>query len=264
MEEVKNVLIGGVFEFPPFTYACNDPVVISNGKSYCGVEVTIMDSVADALGMGLVLQTPSDGKNHWGSIFSNGSSDGLLGDIHKGVVDVGAGEYFNRLDRNEHLDPSDFYNYDYFCFLLSKPPPSPEWMQLMMPFSAIVWIGTCACLVFTILFLVMFRQLTGLIKNVVLQGISFYINQSMSMDQRYSLKYMFNLQHTDCVSNHSKQDKKCKNICDMCLFMWACSFIGIQWQSDFIFDCEQQSSATSPNDRLAAHAWNAMGHNWLL
>ncbi len=175
-------LVAGVFEFPPFTYACDSPVVL--GTPYCGIEVTIIKAVADALKMDLVLQTPSDGNQNWGSFYPNGTTDGLFADIYYGVVDVGAGEYFNRVTRNELVDPSDFYNYDYFCFVLKTPPPAPEWLQLVKPFQPIVWWWTCICLIATILFLLIYSKLTGLTKNVILEGLSFYIHQSTHIDVR--------------------------------------------------------------------------------
>ncbi len=176
------VLIAGVFDFPPFTYECDNPVV--PGTPYCGIEVTILKAVADALQMKLVLQTPSDGNNHWGSYYPNGTTDGLLGDVFQGTVDIGAGEFFNQVYRNELMDPSDFYNYDYFCFLLKTPPPAPEWVQLIKPFESMVWLWTLVCLVATITFLLIYSWITGLMRDVVLKGLSFYINQSTSLDVR--------------------------------------------------------------------------------
>jgi len=76
-----DIIKAGSFHYPPFSY-------VINGTFNGGVEVTILKEIAAALGKKVVFSTPSDG-NLWGEIYSNGSLDGLMGDIHDGVVDVG-------------------------------------------------------------------------------------------------------------------------------------------------------------------------------
>ena len=44
---------------------------------------------------------------HWGTVHPNGSSgEGMLGDILRHRVDVGAAELFNFYKRNPYMDPS--------------------------------------------------------------------------------------------------------------------------------------------------------------
>ncbi len=49
---------------------------------------------------------PTDGKIHWGTIYSNRTAVGLARDVFLGKVDVGAVEMFNQWQRNKFVDPS--------------------------------------------------------------------------------------------------------------------------------------------------------------
>ncbi len=171
-------LTAGVFHFPPFTYITTDPATGEN--SYSGVEVTILRAIADSLDLKVRFTTPSDGNNHWGSVYPNGTSNGLIGDVIKGVVDVGAAEFFNQGYRNLVADPSQFYNYDYFCYLLAKPAPDADWTQLFKPFQTSAWIATGLCAVLTALFLLIFNFTTDFapVKNIELVTLGYYARQA--------------------------------------------------------------------------------------
>ncbi len=115
----SNVLTAGVFHFPPFTSINNldddnDDIGISGG-----IDVKLISTIAQSLNCKVNFVQPSDGKM-WGNVFSNGSGNGLIGDILSGKVDLGAAEYFNKPFRNEFLDPSELYAFDYFCFVLKR------------------------------------------------------------------------------------------------------------------------------------------------
>ena len=111
----------GLFHFPPFTFESDD-----DDDSLRGVEVTILREVASALGLAPRFLRPSDGSGDWGSLLANGTATGLIRDVVDGAVDVGAAEFFNDELRNRYADPSDFYTYDHYCFVLAKPPPAPR------------------------------------------------------------------------------------------------------------------------------------------
>jgi len=79
--EMKS-LRAGCFHYPPFT------LVDDAGVRQGGVEVNVIKEMAKRLGLQEEFVSPSDG-GQWGDIFENGSTTGLIGDIHKGRVDVG-------------------------------------------------------------------------------------------------------------------------------------------------------------------------------
>ena len=149
----------GLFHFPPFTF---ETLGADGTRSYSGVEVSLVKVIIESLGMRIVfqvcwqvkfkfelfwvfcpiyflyrsflisylIQTPSDGQNHWGVQKSDGNWTGLLGDVYHGIVDVGMAEFFDKASKNRHMDPSEFYFYDHFCFVQRKPEPVPHFLQV--------------------------------------------------------------------------------------------------------------------------------------
>ena len=59
---------------------------------------------------------PTDGKIHWGTIYSNRTAVGLARDVFLGKVDVGAVEMFNQWQRNKFVDPSGKKNNIHILF----------------------------------------------------------------------------------------------------------------------------------------------------
>ena len=41
--------------------------------------------------------------------------------------------------RLKHVDYLQPYKADYICFLVKKPPPTPKWRDLMIPFHQEIW-----------------------------------------------------------------------------------------------------------------------------
>ncbi len=174
------VLTVGNFHFPPFTFISVDP---STGeKSYAGIDVAILRLVAAVLGHELRFQSPSDGGN-WGTVFANGTSTGLIGDVIADVVDVGSAEFFIQSRRIAYADPSSFYFFDYFCFILSKPPKSPRWMHMLMPFTTESWIAVIISWVVTASFYCLLTAVTGRqdYGKMLLESLSYFINQPVKL-----------------------------------------------------------------------------------
>ena len=69
------------FQYAPFIYK------LENG-AYSGYEINLLNDISGALNFTYQIQPPSDG-NLWGEILSNGTATGLVGDIQKGVSDIG-------------------------------------------------------------------------------------------------------------------------------------------------------------------------------
>ncbi len=166
------VIKAGVFNFPPFAYECQE--------GYCGVEVKLLNTAASALGRRVAFSSPAP---VWGTVYANGTADGLVGAVVSGAVDVAAAEFFNMPIRNALADPSDFYHHDHFCYLLARPGRGPEWLQLVRPFSPKVWMAAATCVLATCAFLALRSVLGG--KFRLLQGLVFYLGQPTTMNLRY-------------------------------------------------------------------------------
>ncbi len=178
------VLTVGNFHFPPFTFISIDH---STGeKSYTGIDVAILRLVAAALGQELRFQNPSDGGN-WGTVYSNGTATGLMADVITDVVDVGSAEFFNMHRRNPYADPSSFYFFDYFCFVLAKPPEAPKWMHLLMPFTTGSWIAVITSWVVTAGFYCLLTAMMGSqdYGKMFLESLSFFINQPVKLGTKW-------------------------------------------------------------------------------
>ena len=117
-----------MFNFPPFT------IEQRNSPTPQGIEANIIKTVSESLGFKSVkFQKPSDG-GRWGRIYSNGTWTGLLRDIKDGVVHVGSAQFFNIMQRNGGMDPTEFWDLDGFCFVLKKPDPLSKWIGIIKPY----------------------------------------------------------------------------------------------------------------------------------
>ncbi len=173
------VLKVGCFHYPPFTFKTE----LENGTfGYRGVEVSLVSEIASSLGLAPEFHSPRDG-TAWGTVYKNGSVDGLFGDIVEGVVDVGMAEYFYYPGRIAISLPSEFYIMEHFCFTRMKPAPVPRWQALLRPFEVVAWGATFLSLMVKILFLILNRSLGGSLSmsggEMVLSSIAFIIGQSL-------------------------------------------------------------------------------------
>ncbi len=167
----------GCFHFPPFTVIAE----AEGEKLYSGVEVTLADEIAGLLGLELEFHPPSDGKV-WGAVYKNGTSDGLLGDVIRGEVDVGMAEFFYNRHRMRLSLASDFYVFEHLCFVRRKPAPMPHWKSILMPFTKDVWgacfLGLAASTLFIILHdFVTMRRMS--IDWALLNSLGFFLAQSL-------------------------------------------------------------------------------------
>ena len=180
------VLKVGCFHFPPFTFKTE----LQDGTfDYSGVEVSLVTEIAYSLGLKPEFHSPNDGKA-WGTVYENGTIDGLFGDIVKGVVDVGMAEYFYYPDRIAISHPSEFYFMEQFCFTRKKPAPVPRWQAVYRPFQMGAWAAVYLSLLVTVFYLVLNKYYKGSLtmpwSEMVLSSLAFFIGQSLDWkNERY-------------------------------------------------------------------------------
>lgn len=142
---IRSTFIVGNFHYPPFTR-------VDDGQ-IGGIEINLVKAVAQHMAMNVVFKRPSDGLK-WGSVFDNGTVNGLIKDVMDGVVHLGHGQFFTHYYRVQILDMTEFYDFDDFCVLTKKPQPNSRSKldSLFGPFHWKVWLCFCVTWILAVTF----------------------------------------------------------------------------------------------------------------
>ncbi|KAK4320333.1 hypothetical protein Pmani_008839 [Petrolisthes manimaculis] len=120
------------------TVLCYDePFLYFGGKDGCqGVNVDALHIIGDKLGFKFILSSPD--KISWGSNV-NGTWTGLYGVLKYEEKDLSINP---RRIKPDILSNFDFI-YPYWdtnvAFMLMRPPPLPQWKNILYPFSTLMW-----------------------------------------------------------------------------------------------------------------------------
>ncbi len=142
------------FPFEPYT-------IIDENGDFRGLEVRIFKTIIAKLGItSFSISRPSDG-GLWGEERSPGNFTGLMGDLQRGVADVGWAQLFIIPNRVVIVDYTSAYDTDYLCYMVAKPEALPAWTAVVLPFEPIMWLSVVVCYSIAILatlFLVWFLK----------------------------------------------------------------------------------------------------------
>ena len=75
-----------------------------------------------------------------------------------GISDVGFAGLYILASRKEFIDYLKPHDNDNVCFLLSKPPLNPKWMDLLNPFQYELWIATISMLTFCVVLAIIYGK----------------------------------------------------------------------------------------------------------
>ncbi|KAF2359914.1 Ionotropic glutamate receptor L-glutamate and glycine-binding domain [Trinorchestia longiramus] len=149
------------FNFPPVviwdpSVPCQCKNSRSNSQCADGLEIRILNAIAEALNFTAWLQVPKDGEL-WGGLLKNGSWTGAFGEVNRGDVDVAFANYFITRQRLNIMDMTTLHSIDYACFITPIPPPPSQYTVVVRPFHYIVWI----CLILSLLLMSPFLLFTA-------------------------------------------------------------------------------------------------------
>ncbi|XP_042231341.1 glutamate receptor ionotropic, delta-2-like isoform X3 [Homarus americanus] len=123
--------------FPPLSHYLSGnsthPLVMED----C-LDKRIIDAVARVHNFTYVVYEPADGM--WGYQLDNGSFTGVLGDVQHYRKDFSFGVSLTA-EREEVTDCTVGYFSEPLNFVTSKPKPLPQWLALVRPYQAYVWLS---------------------------------------------------------------------------------------------------------------------------
>ncbi|KAL3848512.1 hypothetical protein ACJMK2_019363 [Sinanodonta woodiana] len=113
----------------------------NNGTvTYRGLCMDLLDELAFGLNFSYVITEPADGK--WGEDNGNGSWAGLVGQLQREEVDMVVAPLAAQKQREEVMDFTYAFYYDYTSVILKKPDPNRnKWLTLIDPFRWEVLVG---------------------------------------------------------------------------------------------------------------------------
>lgn len=140
-----------MFDFPPMVILkkTEDGKLIGSG-----FENQIIFAASSKLNFTPQLTTPSDGLR-WGIVASNGTGNGLLGDLLYRKADIGIGGVAINKDRYTYLDMTNTYHTACYTWSVPKAMLYPQWMSLILPYTLQIWALVFTSSIFTIIALVM-------------------------------------------------------------------------------------------------------------
>lgn len=103
-----------------------------------------MQAVADSLNFQLDIHPPPNGEL-WGEFNATTATySGMVGELQKGVSEVGWLNLFIVPQQMEYIDYTAPYLIDYGGFMMLRPPALPQWQALTYPLHWQVWLATLA------------------------------------------------------------------------------------------------------------------------
>ncbi|KAK3586557.1 hypothetical protein CHS0354_022690, partial [Potamilus streckersoni] len=114
---------------------------ITNGTAtYKGLCMDLLDELAFGLNFSYVITEPADGK--WGEDNGNGSWAGLVGQLQREEVDMVVAPLAAQKQREEVMDFTYAFYYDYTSAIIKKPDPNRnKWLTLIDPYRWEVLVG---------------------------------------------------------------------------------------------------------------------------
>ncbi len=125
------------FQFYPYSQPD-----FENNLSHGGFEYRIAEAVVSSLNFKMTIRKPSSGAR-WGREDSPGSNryDGMIGDLQRGIGDIGWGNLWVTEARIKAMDFTDFYALESACFLVPQADPYRGPRVLVFPLEKKTWIG---------------------------------------------------------------------------------------------------------------------------
>ena len=90
-------------------------------------------------------------------LIGNGTYNGLVGDLQSEEADFGC-QLFILYDRLSIIAFSQPFDFDYDCFLISKPLPLPQYVALIKPFHVNTWLAFLLTLIILIVLMLAYGK----------------------------------------------------------------------------------------------------------
>ncbi|XP_045128433.1 ionotropic receptor 21a-like [Portunus trituberculatus] len=132
-----NELRALTFHYPPSIVESNKAAEGTQTQRFDGVEIRLMQTVAEVLNFRLHLANPSDGRMWYG----------IFDDLQHRRAFMGAANFFVTTSALQVVDMTVQHDVEPGCFITPLPAPLPRLVALVYPFTPTVWLVTVASLV---------------------------------------------------------------------------------------------------------------------
>ncbi|XP_063853858.1 ionotropic receptor 21a-like [Scylla paramamosain] len=129
-----NELRALTFHYPP---SIVESKAAEGTQKFDGVEIRLMETLAEALNFRLNLANPSDGRMWYG----------IFDDLQHRRAFMGAANFFVTTSALQVVDMTVQHDVEPGCFITPLPAPLPRLVALVYPFTPTVWLVTVASLV---------------------------------------------------------------------------------------------------------------------
>ena len=106
-----------------------------------GIEVELVNVIANVVNMSILFQLPSPGNFHWGADLGNGAWAGLPGEVLNDTTDLVIENFWYRCHFINDLECLIPHLEDAARWFVPCAKPYPQWMSITRVFAASLWIG---------------------------------------------------------------------------------------------------------------------------
>ncbi|KAG7176009.1 Glutamate receptor ionotropic, delta-1-like 28, partial [Homarus americanus] len=117
----------------------------SSGFRYRGLEVFLLDTLAEAINFTYHYVAPKD--NQWGRLTKNGTWTGMIGMVVYEEADWAVSDITFSPQREANVDFCQTFIYDASELVTPKAQPLPRWLSPVRPFTWEVWLAVVASMV---------------------------------------------------------------------------------------------------------------------
>lgn len=147
----------------------NEPLVIvekgkDDSKAYRGIEVQLIRELGNEFNFFPTFFGPF---NKIGSIFDNGTSDGLLGSVYQGELDVAIGTLSLQLERTNFLSATSFYSSIPLVLVIPPTQSISPFEKLYLPFDLTTWCLLVSIFVLAYIVIIASKCLSKTLYNLI-------------------------------------------------------------------------------------------------
>lgn len=106
---------------------------------FTGIDIEFLTAIARDLNFKIEIKLSKD-VSPWGTIYSNGTIDGAIGDVAHGEAEIAIGCYYLKRKRMQFVDSSIVYYTSPDVFVISPGEKLNQFEKLLQPYDRMVWV----------------------------------------------------------------------------------------------------------------------------
>ncbi|XP_042203858.1 probable glutamate receptor [Homarus americanus] len=104
-----------------------------------GILIELLHTLTQIYNFTYIMKLPDDGK--WGSISSDGSWNGMVGEVHRNEMDMALGPTSITEEREKAIDFTTPFDFEPWDIMIPASQENVDLSAFLMPFSGYVWVG---------------------------------------------------------------------------------------------------------------------------